>query len=102
MPLDQDITADELLRTPDHSLHVVRIRDREPAHVHARHDLTFMLCRGRGLLELGPKTLELAPGDVAAIPRGTPHTFLNTAVDPAVLFLRFTPPYDGTDRVPVD
>ncbi len=96
---DQELAAAELHRTPEAGLHVVQVRNSEPMHLHAAHDLKVMLCRGKGMLYLGPRMVPMKPGDVIPIPRNTPHAFVNTALEPAVLFLVITPPLDGTDRV---
>ena len=101
MQWHEEIAAAPLLRTASSSMHVVQVRNQEPLHLHARHDLKLILCRGAGTLLLGPRTLRLKPGDVVAIARGTPHAFVNTAFDPAALFIVFTPPLDEPDRVPV-
>lgn len=101
MQWHEEIAAAQLLRTAASSMHVVQVRNQEPLHLHARHDLKLILCRGAGTLLLGPRTLPLKPGDVVAIGRGTPHAFINTAFDPAVLFIVFTPPLNEPDRVPV-
>ena len=41
-------------------------------------------------------------GDTAVVPKGVPHYFVNNGDQPAAAFVTFTPPYDGTDNVPVD
>ena len=83
------------------SLHLVQIRHGEAAHVHASHDLVVTLMRGEGVQHLDGREQRMRAGDVAVVPRGTPHFFVNTGSDPAVAFVAFTPPYDGKDQLPV-
>jgi mannose-6-phosphate isomerase-like protein (cupin superfamily) len=97
----ENIRATALGRTASVSHHVVQIADREQAHVHQRHDLTVTLLRGTGDFHIGEHTLRMDEGDVAAVPRGMPHFFVNKTSSPAVAFVTFAPPYDGTDRVPL-
>lgn len=87
---------------------IVQVRGRERAHVHADHDLTVHVLRGRGRLalfhaagvtEFTGEVRPLAAGDVAAIPRGMVHWFVNGGREPAVAVASFTPPYDGMDIV---
>lgn len=98
---DQEITISELGRTDRLSLHLVQIRHREGLHVHERHDLVALLSRGHGTLQRGAETLMLESGSVVVIRRGTPHAFVNRSSRPAVALVVFSPPFDGTDTVPV-
>jgi len=43
----------------------------------------------------------LGVGDIVHIPRGAPHYFVNTAAEPTVAFVIFSPPFDGKDNIPV-
>jgi mannose-6-phosphate isomerase-like protein (cupin superfamily) len=88
---------------------IVQVRGRERAHVHADHDLTVHVLRGRGhlvlasmpegSLALSGEIRPLSPGDIVAIPRGMVHWFVNGGKEPAVAVACFTPPYDGKDIV---
>jgi len=101
LPPEQAIGIAELGRTDSFSTHIVQIRDQEPLHVHAHHDLLAILKRGRGSLRLGPETLVMKTGSIIQIPRGTPHAFRNEARQSAVALVVFSPPFDGQDTVPV-
>jgi mannose-6-phosphate isomerase-like protein (cupin superfamily) len=81
------------------SYHLVQVRDAEPLHVHATHDLAVRLVRGQGRLRLGDHDFPIALGDATFIPRGVPHAFTNTGAEPAALLATFSPAFDGTDRV---
>ena len=83
------------------SHHVVQIRDREKPHVHKLHDGTVVVIKGRGYLMMDNRRIDLSAGDIAYIPRGAVHYFVNTAGEPAVAFVVFSPPFDGKDIVPV-
>jgi mannose-6-phosphate isomerase-like protein (cupin superfamily) len=83
------------------SHHVVQVRDRETPHVHKIHDGTVMVVKGRGYLMIDNRRIDLSAGDIAYIPRGAVHYFVNTAGEPAVAFVVFSPPFDGKDIVPV-
>ena len=97
----ENIRIDEVERTETSSSHLVQIRDREPLHVHHQHDLEAMLHRGHGTFHIGSKQVELRAGGLITIPRGTPHAFINHAIEPAVAFAVFTPPFDGQDTIEV-
>ncbi len=61
-----------------------------------------VLHRGRGTLRLGETTRRLSRGSLIVIPRGTPHAYVNASSRrPAVLIVVFSPPYNGTDSVPI-
>ena len=83
------------------SHHVVQVRDRETPHVHKIHDGTVVIIKGRGYLMMDNRRIDLSAGDIAHIPRGAVHYFVNTAGEPAVAFVVFSPPFDGKDIVPV-
>jgi mannose-6-phosphate isomerase-like protein (cupin superfamily) len=83
------------------SHHIVQIRDRETPHVHRIHDGTVMVVKGRGYLMMENRRIDLSAGDIVYIPRGAVHYFVNTAAEPAVAFVVFSPPFDGKDIVPV-
>jgi mannose-6-phosphate isomerase-like protein (cupin superfamily) len=82
------------------SHHVVQIRDRESPHMHKAHDAMVIMVRGRGYLVMETRRITLAPGDIAHIPRGVPHYYVNTDLEPTVAFVIFAPPFDGKDYIP--
>jgi len=97
----QNIRAGALGQTDALSYHLVQIRDREQPHIHATHDLAVTLLRGAGTLYIRGIPHDMRAGDVAVVPRGTPHYFVNTQSTPAAAFVTFAPPYDGKDQVPM-
>ena len=82
------------------SHHIVQIRDRESPHLHKAHDGTVIVLRGRGYLMMDTRRITLTAGDIAHIPRGVPHYYVNTDLEPTVAFVIYAPPYDGKDNVP--
>jgi len=101
LPPGQNLRVVRLSGDDAMSVHLAQIRDRESPHLHATHDLTVTLLRGHGELHLAGEIREMHCGDVAIIPRATPHYFVNAGSTPAVAFVTFAPSYDGTDQVPV-
>jgi mannose-6-phosphate isomerase-like protein (cupin superfamily) len=102
LPLDRSQEIVELYRTGRSSLHIVQIRYLEQPHFHERHDAMVLVKQGRGTLHVGPQLRPLRPGSVTKVLRGVPHAFVNESVEPAVVFVAFTPPYNGDDIVFVD
>lgn len=97
LPPGENIRPSEIDRGESASVHLVQIRDREKPHVHTRYDLTVTLLEGRGSLWLAEEKLPMRAGDVAFIPRGTRHFFVNEGGDTAVAVVVFSPPFDGPD-----
>ena len=84
------------------SHHVVQIRDREKPHLHKLHDGTVVMVKGHGYLMIENRRIDLSVGDIVYIPRGAVHYFVNTASEPTVAFVVFSPPFDGKDTVPAE
>jgi mannose-6-phosphate isomerase-like protein (cupin superfamily) len=84
------------------SHHVVQVRDREKPHMHKLHDGTVVIVKGRGYMMIENRRIDLSAGDIVYIPRGAVHYFINTAGEPAVAFVVFSPPFDGKDTVSVE
>jgi quercetin dioxygenase-like cupin family protein len=98
---DANIRAEEIDRTPAASVHLVQVRGGETPHRHAVHDLAITVLRGRGVLTMDGAARTMRAGDVAVIPRGAPHHFVNGGREPAVALVVFAPPLDVPDNVPV-
>ena len=62
-----------------------------PMHVHRRQIETFRVVEGRYRFVVGDKTIEGGPGDVAVVPAGTPHAFVNVSDAPGRLMFLLTP-----------
>ena len=83
------------------SAHHLRITGEVKAHLHRRHDETVVVLSGRGRIRLAADTMDVGPGAVIRIPRGTVHA-LEILEGPLEAVSVFSPPFDGTDRVWVD
>ena len=83
------------------SYHIVQIRDRETPHMHKAHDGTVVMMKGRGYLIMEDQRIDLSAGDVVYIPRGVVHYYVNSASEPTIAFVTFSPPFDGKDTIPV-
>ncbi len=96
----ENIRPTQLERGEQSSIALVQIRDREAPHVHTRYDLAVTLASGSGTLWLNGTPLSMHAGDVAFIPRGTPHFFVNRGSQPATALVVFSPPFSGPDQQP--
>ena len=47
-------------------------------HRHPSYDETFIICEGHYDFRLDGKLIKVGPGDLAFVPRGTPHGFVST------------------------
>jgi quercetin dioxygenase-like cupin family protein len=97
----ENIKLTELRRSEHASVSLVQVRDREAPHIHTRYDLTITMIRGTGTLWLDGTALPMRAGDVAFIPRRTPHHFVNGGQDPALALVSFAPAFSGPDQEPV-
>ena len=96
------VSVIDLGRTAWVSHHVAFVREGEEPHYHRFHDLTVVVLRGEGTMDMEGKRFAMKPGDVIQIPRNVRHHFLNTGQDIAAAFVIFSPPFDGRDTVTAD
>ncbi len=94
---DENIKVTPLFNNNDGSHFIIQIRDREKPHIHETHDLTVVVKSGKGILYMGKDELPMKCGDIAFIPRGVLHYFVNTGNKPAIAYVIFNPIYDGKD-----
>lgn len=99
-----NLRADAIARTSGASYHFVQVRGGETPHRHLTHDLTVTVLLGEGRLTMDGVPRPMRAGDVAVIPRGVPHWFVNTGRTPAAALAVFVPPLDepDTEAVGVD
>lgn len=95
---DRPIAVRRLSATAHSSNHLIRLQGSERPHYHDRHDLTVTLLAGAGRIHLADRQVDLAPGDVVVIPKGTLHWAENRATGASVVFAQFAPAFDGKDR----
>jgi mannose-6-phosphate isomerase-like protein (cupin superfamily) len=96
---EQDFRVVELGRDAATSHHVVAIRTAETPHRHDRHEITVLIARGHGTMQIGDATLPAGEGSLIYVPRGTVHAFANRSDAPALAYVIYSPPFDGKDRV---
>jgi quercetin dioxygenase-like cupin family protein len=96
-----NIRPTDLRHGENSSISLVQVRDRELPHIHTRYDLTVTLVHGSGTLWLNGTPLPMHDGDVAFIPKGTPHYFVNGGSDPAAALVVFAPAFSGPDQQPL-
>ncbi len=94
---DENIKVIPLFKNENGSHFIIQIRDREKPHIHETHDLTVVVKRGKGVLHIGKDELPMKCDDIAFIPKGIFHYFVNTGSEPAVAYVIFNPIYDGKD-----
>ncbi len=92
-----DVAIRKLRNTVDASFQIVRLNTAEKPHVHATHDLTVFVLKGRALMHLAGQTIKVKAGDVIDIPRGVPHWVENKSKSGSEVFAVFTPAFDGRD-----
>ena len=101
MPAGANMHKIDLGGTKNASHHLVRVRDREPYHLHAEHDLTVFVLSGHGDIIIDGTTRACTIGNVLFIPRGVPHAFVNKSDKVAVAYAVFTPAMRVKDFVKV-
>jgi len=99
---DENVKVTPLFKNENLSHFIIQIQDREKPHIHETHDLTVIVKKGKGVLHLGKDELPMRRGDIAFIPKGTLHYFVNTDSESSVAYVIFTPFYDGKDMKIVD
>jgi len=98
---DEDVSLIPLFSDENSSCYILQVNDAEEPHIHEKHDLTLILKRGEGTLNLRDRVLPMNAGDVAFIPRGAPHWFVNDKKgSAAIAFLVFSPSFDGKGTRP--
>jgi mannose-6-phosphate isomerase-like protein (cupin superfamily) len=56
-------------------------------HYHPNAEEVVMVVSGRGTQIVGDRSLDLGPGDICFIPRGTPHRITGTSEDEDLVIL---------------
>ena len=93
------VSVIDLGRTAWVSHHLAVVREAEVPHYHRFHDLTVVVMRGEGVIDIEGKRYAMKSGDVVHVQRGVRHFFRNTGSGPAASFVTFSPPFDGRDTV---
>ena len=99
---DENVRVTELGQSESASHHLAQVRFSEPWHIHRFHDLTVLIYRGTGILQVGTNELAVAAGDILFVPRGLPHRMINQSQRPSVAVVVFTPALKEKDFEPID
>jgi mannose-6-phosphate isomerase-like protein (cupin superfamily) len=74
-----------------------------PLHVHHDADEIFTVVSGAYKFICGESVIEAGAGDVVLVPRGAPHTFLNSGAGPGHLIVTMRPGgFEGFFKAVVD
>ena len=84
--------------TAGSSAHHLRLTQDLPPQLHHRHDETIVVLAGKGRMLLGRDTVDVEPGTVVLVPRGTVYSVL-VGSEPVEAVGVTTPAFDGWDRV---
>lgn len=95
----REITIKTLYVDQGASYHLVRLKGAETPHIHAKHDLTVVVHKGKSVIHFENRSVPLAPGEVIRILRGTPHWAENVGRGASEVYAIFTPPFYGEDIV---
>jgi quercetin 2,3-dioxygenase len=62
-----------------------------PLHVHHGEDEVFYVVKGEFKLQVGDRITSAPANSLMFVPKGTPHTFQSTGVEPGVILVGVTP-----------
>lgn len=94
----KDFAIRAVFNDDDSSSVLMRMQASEPPHYHDRHGLAVTVVSGRAAINFSDRRVELNPGDIVVIPKGTYHWAESLDDKPSVVFVVFSPPFDGKDR----
>lgn len=100
-PLDAavGIAIAEGVAEPGVSVSLAVVADCIRPHYQKISDEVYYIIQGQGRLTVGSETREVKQGDVAAIPKGQVHSFVNTGEQPCLILFASGPKFDPeTDR----
>ena len=66
-----------------------------PLHVHHQQDEMFHVLEGHYRFQVGAQSIDAPVGATAAVPRGTPHAFVNVSDQPSRLLFVLSPGLDA-------
>ncbi len=81
---------------------VIFVKKKVPLHKHVDHSETIYVLEGKGLFQLGDKSIEVVAGDYIRVPRGTPHAVKVLSSIPLKIISVQAPEFFGKDRVKVN
>ena len=89
-----------LRRSAEASFHLLRVQQDRKGTVHDKSDLVISVISGAMRMTVDRDVIEVVPGDVIEIPRGTPYALTNQANAASVAYLVYTPALDPADSKP--
>jgi len=98
----ENIHVEAIHHTDDASLFTIWVKQGVKAHRHNAHTEHVYILEGTGTMLLGEEVLEIKPGDVIIIPRGTIHAVRTTSEEPLKVLSIQSPRFSGKDREFVD
>jgi quercetin dioxygenase-like cupin family protein len=66
----------------------------QAVHEHPDNEQIYVIIRGRGQMQVGDETKEVAEGTLVFIPPGAAHAIKNTSDEPLVFVSATSPPFD--------
>lgn len=94
----ENIYVKKVAEDAKQSTFIIWIKQGVKAHYHATHTEFVTVISGRGIMQLGDKTLKVKKGDCVVIPLGEAHSALTTSKKPLKVISVQAPRFDG-DRV---
>lgn len=95
-PIDPEvgIAIVEGVAEPGVSCSLAVVKDRIRPHYQKVSDEIYYIVRGQGILTVGNEQQPLTEGDVAAIPKGQVHGFVNTGTEPCLVLFASGPKFE--------
>jgi mannose-6-phosphate isomerase-like protein (cupin superfamily) len=88
-----------LRQSAEASFHLLRVVGAQRSQLHKRSDLVLMAMAGSPSVTVGTRRLQLTPGDVVEIPRGTAYSLENAGPAAGILYAVHTPPRAPEDQL---
>lgn len=79
---------------PGVSIGLAVVKDQIKPHYQKISDEIYYIISGQGNLTVGEETRALRQGDVAAIPKGQVHGFVNTGTEPCLVLFSSGPKFE--------
>ena len=89
---EKNIAIKHLERNEHMSSHLVRIKGKEPPHVHDHHSMVVTVVSGSSVIHLAERKVSLQPGDIIMLSKGEFHWVENIGEEASVAHVVFSPP----------
>ena len=81
---------------------LLRVDDKIPTHIHPKENHFVYIYKGKAKGTVGDAVAEVGPGQLIAIPAGTPHSLERIGDTPVEIILFSSPPFVPNDIVYLD